>query len=55
MGGKYSKKSEKFPAGILLPRNHGNYPEPAASGPGCSTWEINIIKFLENSKQYFLR
>jgi hypothetical protein len=37
-GGKQWKKSEKFPAGILLPQNYRNYPEPAVSGPDCSTW-----------------
>jgi hypothetical protein len=38
--GNHRKKSENVPAGILLPQNHRNYPEPAVSGPGCSTWEI---------------
>ncbi len=37
-GGKHWKKSEKFPAGILLPQNHRNYPKPAVSGPDCTTW-----------------
>jgi hypothetical protein len=36
--GTGQKSSEKFPAGILLPQNHRNYPEPAVSGSGCSTW-----------------
>jgi hypothetical protein len=36
--GNHRKKSENFPSGILLPENHWNYPEPAVSGPGCSTW-----------------
>jgi hypothetical protein len=31
-GRKSSEKTEKFPAGILLPQNHRNYPEPAVSG-----------------------
>ncbi len=31
------KKWDNFPAGILLPRNHRNYPEPAVSAPGCLT------------------
>ncbi len=39
-GGKHWKKSEKFPGGILVPQNHRNYPEPAVSGPDCSTWVI---------------
>jgi len=34
------KKSEKFSAGILLPQNHQNYPEPPVSGPYSSTWEV---------------
>jgi hypothetical protein len=38
------EKSEKFPAGILLPQNHRNYPEPAVSGPDCSTWIAKIIQ-----------
>jgi hypothetical protein len=37
-GGKHWKKSEKFPAGILLPQNHRNYPEPVVSKPECLTW-----------------
>jgi hypothetical protein len=37
------KKSEKFPAAILLPQNHRNYPEPAVSGPDCSTWAVTSI------------
>jgi hypothetical protein len=37
--GNHWKKSENFPAGILLPQNHRNFPEPAVSGPGCSTWD----------------
>ncbi len=37
-GGKYWKKSDKFPAGILLPQNHRNRPEPVVSGPDCSNW-----------------
>jgi hypothetical protein len=38
------KNPKKFPAGTLLPRNHGNYPESAVSGPGCSIWlYTNII------------
>jgi len=37
--GNHGKKSEKFPAGRLLPQNHRNYLEPAVSGPDCSTWE----------------
>jgi hypothetical protein len=28
-----------FPAGILLPQNYRNYPEPAVSRPDSSTWE----------------
>ncbi len=36
--GNHQKKSENFPAGILLPQNHRNYPEPVISGPACSTW-----------------
>jgi len=35
------KKSENFPAGILLPQNQQNSPEPAVSGPDCSTWGIS--------------
>jgi hypothetical protein len=30
-----------FPAGILLPQNHRNYPEPVVSGPVRSTWVLN--------------
>jgi len=44
----HREKSEKFLAGILLPQNHRNYPEPAVSGPGCSTWgshELNINEY----------
>jgi hypothetical protein len=37
LAGNHRKKSEKFPAGILLPQNHRNYPEPAVSGPDWST------------------
>jgi hypothetical protein len=29
LGRKHWRKSENFPAGILLPQNHQNYPEPA--------------------------
>jgi hypothetical protein len=36
----HQKKSENFPTGILLQQNHRNYPEPAVSGPGCSTWAV---------------
>jgi hypothetical protein len=36
--GNHRKKSEKFPAGILLPQNHRNYPEPVVSKPECLTW-----------------
>ncbi len=32
LGGKHWKKSEKFPAGILLPQNYRNSQEPAVSG-----------------------
>ncbi len=39
-GPKSSEKSEKFPAGILLPQNHWNYPEPPLSGQVCSTWHV---------------
>jgi hypothetical protein len=46
-GGKHWKKSENFPAGILLRHNHRNYPEPAVSGPDCSTWgEIDRNRIL---------
>jgi hypothetical protein len=38
--GNHRKKSETFPSGTLLSENHRNYPEPAVSGPGCSTWEV---------------
>jgi hypothetical protein len=34
-GGKHWKKSEKFPAGIMLPQNHW---EPNFFEPDCSTW-----------------
>ncbi len=44
-GGKHWKKSEKFPAGILFPQNHRNSPEPAVSGPDCSTW-VGILLCL---------
>ncbi len=43
--GKHWKKSEKFPARILLPQNHRNYPEPAVSGPDSSTWGLIKRKF----------
>jgi hypothetical protein len=38
--GIHRKKSEKCPAGILLSKNHQNYPELAVFGPDCSTWEV---------------
>jgi hypothetical protein len=41
--GNHRKKSENFPAGILLPQNHRNYPEPVVSGPDCSTWISHTI------------
>jgi hypothetical protein len=46
--GNHQKKSENFPVGILLPQNHRNYPEPAVSGPGCSTGYavIHLIYFV---------
>jgi hypothetical protein len=45
-GRKSSEKSENFPVGILLPQNHWNHPEPAVSGPGCSTWVDNqVVKY----------
>jgi hypothetical protein len=50
--GNHWKKSEKFPAGILLLQNHWNNPEPAVSWPDCSTWalpvstNINISEFF---------
>ena len=40
--GNHGKKFEKFSSGILLPRNHRNYVEPAVSGSGCSTWGIIV-------------
>ncbi len=43
--GNHLKKCENFPAGILLPQNHRNYPEPAVSGSGCSTWVLLIFHF----------
>ncbi len=39
----HRKKSEQFPAVILLLQNHRNYPEPAVSGPGCSTWVFMLV------------
>jgi hypothetical protein len=42
----HRKKSEKFPAGILLPQNHRNYPEPAVSEPDCSTWVALIEHWI---------
>jgi len=41
-GGKHWKKSENFSAGILLPQNHRNYPEPAVFGPDCLTWGVSV-------------
>ncbi len=40
--GNHRKKSENFPAGILLPQNHRNYPEPAVSGPGYMSSDRSI-------------
>ncbi len=45
-GRNQPKISEKNPAGILLPQNHRNYPEPAVSGPGCSTWVLYRAKIF---------
>jgi hypothetical protein len=44
--GNHQKKSENFPAGILLPQNHRNYPKPAVSGPGYSTWDKRITHLI---------
>ncbi len=41
--GKHGEKSENFPAGILLPQNH---PEPAVSGPDCSSWDVYSISVM---------
>jgi hypothetical protein len=43
LGGKHWKKYDKFPAGILLPQNYRNYPEPAVSGPDSSIWAVGDI------------
>jgi hypothetical protein len=50
--GNHQKKSENFPAGILLPQNHRNYLEPVVSGPACSTWEISINNLSRLFSQY---
>ncbi len=47
---QYSSRtlSAFFSAGILLPRNHRNYPESAVSGPDCSTWLCTETHFDDN-------
>ncbi len=54
LGGKDWKKSEKFPAGILLPQNHRNYPEPAVSEPDCSTWVAthNFESLIQQNRRW---
>jgi hypothetical protein len=47
--GNHWKKSDKFLAGILLPQNYRNYPQPAFSGPDCSTWVKEDSKVNEYS------
>jgi hypothetical protein len=53
-GEKHRKKSENFPAGILLPQNHRNYREPAVFEPDCSTWEQSKLDVYDVVVQPFL-
>jgi len=32
----------KDPSGKMLPENHQNSPEPAVSGPDCSSWDLKM-------------
>ncbi len=44
----HRKKSENFPAGILLPQNHRNHPQTTVSGPDCST--LGVMASVDSTK-----